>query len=63
MSLWKKHILMLLNEEVWRVTKSYKKIKKVIKIWRVLKSKETEIKEVDNVVTGNREVKLVSTSK
>ena len=54
MSLWKKHILMLLNEEVWRVTKSYKNIKKVIKIWRVLKSKEIEIKEVDNVVTGNR---------
>ena len=63
MSLWKKHILMLLNEEVWRVTKSYKNIKKVIKIWRVLKSKEIEITEVDNVVTGNREVRLISTSK
>ena len=54
MSLWKKRILMLLYEEVWRVIKSYKNIKKVIKIWRVLKSKEIEIKEVDNVVTGNR---------
>lgn len=54
---------MLLYEEVWRVIKSYKNIKKVIKIWRVLKSKEIEIKEVDNVVTGNREVRLISTSK
>lgn len=63
MSLWKKRILMLLYEEVWRVIKSYKNIKKVIKIWRVLKSKEIEIKEVDNVVTGNREVRLISTSK
>lgn len=63
MSLWKKRILMLLYEEVWRVIKSYKNIKKVIKIWRVLKSKKIEIKEVDNVVTGNREVRLISTSK
>ena len=30
------------------------------KIWRVLKCKDIEAKEVDNVMIGNREVRLVS---
>ena len=40
------------------MNKNYSNVGKII--WRALKYKEIKAKEVGNVITGNREVRLVS---
>ena len=41
-----------------KMNRNYSNVDK--KIWRVLKCKDIEAKDVDNFMTGNREVRLVS---
>ena len=48
------------KNEIIKMSRNYSNVDK--KIWRVLKCKDIEAKEVDNFMTGIRDVRLVSWS-
>ena len=51
-------IVIKAKNKIIKMNRNYSNVGK--KIWRVLKCKDIEAKEVDNVMIGNREVRLVS---